>query len=65
MTLSSIFNGLGDIFQWTFTFLQNDMGLTAMMNSAILIGGFVGFFIWMRKQMKYNAEAESNADQLK
>ncbi len=65
MTLLEFFNGLGAIFQWTFQWLQNDFFLTWLMNYGAIVLGFVGFAIWMRLQAKYNAEAESNPDQLK
>lgn len=65
MTLSDFFWGIGDILQWTFQFLQNDFFLTGFMNNALLLLGFVGFFIWMVKQRKFNAEAESNPNQRK
>lgn len=65
MTLDSIFRGIGDIFQWTFNFLQADLGLTAFMNTGIILLGFVGLFYWLNWQRKFNADAENNSDQLK
>ncbi len=34
-------------------------------NYAFIVLGFIGFFIWLRYQAKYNAEAEANPDQIK
>ena len=34
-------------------------------NYSCIVLGFVGLFIWLNKQRKYNEEAESNPNQLK
>lgn len=60
MTLDAFFRGLGDIFQWTFNFLQNDMPLTWMMNNGVIVLGFVGLFYWLNWQRKFNAQAEND-----
>lgn len=65
MTFSDFFYALGDIFQWTFNFLQNDFWLVGFMNYGLLTLGFIGFFIWMFKQKKYNDAAKSNPNQIK
>jgi hypothetical protein len=65
MTLSGLFNTLGDIFQWTFNFLQNDFWLTWLMNNGVIVLGFIGLFYWLNWQRKFNAQAENNPDQLK
>ena len=65
MTLTAFFNGLGDIFQWTFGFLQNDFWLTSVMNSGVIILGFVGLFYWLNHQRKFNQQAENDPNQLK
>ena len=62
MTLTEFFFGLGDLFQWTFQifeFIGNSL------NNAIIIFGFIGFFYWMNKQRKFNADAEKNPEQIK
>jgi hypothetical protein len=56
---------------WSFGDLC-DAGISAvydnvgnMMNYAVIVLGFIGLFIWLAKQAKFNKEAEGNADQLK
>jgi len=65
MTLSAFFHGIGDFLLWTFNLLQNDLPLTYMMNTGIVLLGFFGLFYWLIKQKKFNEAAEANADQLK
>lgn len=65
MTLYNFFSALGDIFQTTFLLLEADMGITAMMNTGIVILGFVGMFYWLNWQRKFNEQAKNNPDQLK
>lgn len=65
MTLSDLFWGLGDIFQWTFQILDGDKPFTWFMNLAILIGGFVGLFYWLRLQYKFNQEAQNEPNRMK
>lgn len=65
MTLTGFFNTLGDIFQWTFNFLQNDHMLTTIMNKGVLLLGFVGLLYWLNYQRKSNVQAENNPNQLK
>lgn len=65
MSSTEVFNKIGDLFQWTFQFLQNDLPLTAFMNTGILLLGFVGLFFWLNKQRKFNQQATNNPDQLK
>lgn len=62
MTLDSLFRGIGDLLGATFTLLQDDMGLTAMFNTGVILLGFVGLFYWLNWQRKFNAEAENNPD---
>lgn len=64
MTLKAIFTGLGDFMQWTFNLLEADM-VGNKLNYLLLTLGFVGFLYWMRVQSKFNAEAESNPNQIK
>jgi hypothetical protein len=62
MTLLEFFNGLGDIFLWTFQMFEM---IGNSFNYTLIVLGFVGLFIWLNKQRKYNQEAENNPDQLK
>jgi len=65
MTLDGVFRGIGDFMQWTFNLLENDMPITWVMNTGVVILGFVGLFYWLNWQKKYNAQAEANPDQRK
>ena len=65
MTLDGLWRTIGDILQWTFNFLQDDFFLTWTMNTGVVLLGFFGLFYWLRWQMKFNAQAENNPDQLK
>jgi len=62
MTLSEIFNGIGDIFLWTFQMFEM---IGNKFNYALIVVGFIGLFIWLNKQRKFNAAAENDPDQLK
>ena len=65
MTLDGFFRGLGDVFQWTFNILENDMPTTFLVNTGAVLLGFVGLFYWLNLQRKFNAQAENDPDQLK
>ena len=65
MTLLEFWTALGDIFLWTFNFLQNDFWLTSFMNYGCILLGFGGLIFWLNKQRVFNAEAENNPDQRK
>ncbi|MDG1742668.1 MAG: hypothetical protein P8H43_08825 [Crocinitomicaceae bacterium] len=65
MTLDGFFRGLGDVFQWTFNILENDMPTTFLVNTGAVLLGFVGLFYWLNLQRKFNAQAEKDPDQLK
>ena len=65
MTLNGLWRGIGDFLQWTFNLLQNDMPITWIMNTGIVILGFVGMFYWLNWQRKFNEQAENNPNQLK
>ncbi len=64
MTLSGIFYGIADFMQMTFRLLEADM-IGNIFNYSVIVLGFVGLFIWLNMQKKYNAAAESNPDQIK
>ena len=36
-----------------------------MVNTSLVVLGFLGFFVWMRKQIKFNNAAKNNPNQLK
>ena len=65
MTLNEIWYLIGDIFEWTFQWLQNDFWLTSFMNTGILVLGFIGLIFWLNTQRKFNEEAKRNPDQRK
>lgn len=66
MTLRDFFWGLGDFVQeYMLVFLQNDFPITWFMNTALVVLGFVGLFIWLNMQRKYNAQAEADSNQRK
>lgn len=65
MTLDTLWRTIGDIFQWTFNFLQDDFFLTWVMNTGVVLLGFVGLFYWLNWQRKFNAQAENDPNQLK
>jgi hypothetical protein len=65
MTLDGFFRGLGDVLQWTFNILENDMPTTFLLNTGAVLLGFVGLFYWLNLQRKFNAQAEKDPDQLK
>lgn len=64
MTFSDFFYGLGDLLTWMLQALQADM-IGNLFNNALLILGFIGFFIWMNKQRKFNNAAKNDPNQLK
>lgn len=65
MSSTDFFWGLGDIFQVVLSPLDADWGITSIMNTGILLLGFVGLGIWLNKQRKFNADAEANPNQRK
>jgi len=58
MTSTDIFNGIGNFFQWTFTFME---GLGNGPNVIFWIIIFSLLFVWLRMQAKFNKEAEKNS----
>ena len=63
MTSTEIFVSIGDFILWTTELLFHNVG--NLFNDAMIILGFVGLFIWLRLQHRYNKEAENNPNQLK
>ena len=58
MTLNGIFRGIGDFMQWVFQVLENDFGLTSIMNIMVIVLGFVGLGYWLNCQRKMTAKAK-------
>lgn len=54
---------LRDFFVWLFENLVEPVG--NIINYTWIVLGFVGLFVWLKYQAKYNAEAEANPDQIK
>ena len=65
MTLDGFFRGLGDVLQWTFNILENDMPTTFLVNTGAVLLGLVGLFYWLNLQRKFNAQAEKDPNKLK
>ena len=66
MTLNGFFRGLGDLFQWCFSHtLDADIGLTFLLNTGIVLLGFVGLFYWLNWQRKFNEQAKNDPNQIK
>lgn len=65
MSSTDIFWGIGDLFAAILTPLDADWGITSIMNTSLLLLGFVGMFYWLNWQMKFNKAAEADKDQLK
>ena len=62
MNLNDILVPVEDLLTWTFQIFEV---IGNSFNYAVIILGFVGLFIWLRMQMKYNKEAEGNPSQIK
>lgn len=65
MSSTEIFWGIGDFLTAVLTPLDADWGLTSIMNTGIVLLGFVGLFYWLTRQKKFNDQAASNPDQRK
>lgn len=62
MTLYDFFNGLGDLFLWTFQIFEI---IGNKLNYAIIALGFIGLFYWLNRQRVFNEQAKNNPDQRK
>lgn len=49
---------LGDVFSWLFENTLEPLG--NIPNNLFIVLGFVGMFIWLNMQKKFNAEAKAN-----
>ena len=65
MSSSDFFWGLGDLLETVLMPLDADWGITSIMNTGILLLGFVGLGFWLNQQRKFNAEAEADPNQRK
>jgi len=66
MTLYDFFWNLGDN---TATFLgavyDEDLEITFVVNTLVVLLGFFALFYWLRYQLKFNKEARENSRQIK
>lgn len=62
MSSTDFFYKLDDLFQ-CFFYLYDNVG--NILNYSFLALGFVGFFMWMNFQRKFNQKAENNPNQIK
>lgn len=63
MTYTEFVEDLGDGLLWTTEILFESVG--NVFNYAVIVLGFVGLFIWLRLQAKYNKEAANDPNKLK
>jgi hypothetical protein len=56
MNLQSILNPIADALQWSFKHILEPM--THWFNIVCILGGFVGLFIWLRMQKRFNEKAK-------
>jgi hypothetical protein len=59
MNWTSIFNGIGNFFEWTFKFMKHP-GDGFAVNLFFWIIIVVLYFTWLIMQAKYNKEAKAN-----
>ncbi|MFT5777133.1 MAG: hypothetical protein ACI837_000064 [Crocinitomicaceae bacterium] len=62
MSSYDFFWGLGDIFQWVLSPLDS---IGNIFNYTLIVVGFIGMFIWLNKQHKFNKAAEATPGKLK
>lgn len=63
MTYTELVVALGDGLLWTTEILFETVG--NIFNYAVIVLGFVGLFIWLRLQAKYNRQAANDPNKLK
>lgn len=56
--MREFFYVFGDFFMWLFENTLEPLG--NIPNNAAILLGFVGLFIWLRMQGRFNAEAKAN-----
>ena len=63
MTYTELVNATGDGLLWTTSALFENIG--NVFNFAVIVLGFVGLFIWLRLQAKYNREADADPTKIR
>jgi len=63
MTYTELVESLGDGLLWTTEILFEVVG--NVFNYAVIVLGFIGLFIWLRLQAKYNKEAANDPTKFK
>ena len=63
MTYTELVEATGDGLLWTTSALFENIG--NIFNYGVIVLGFVGLFIWLRLQAKYNKEAANDPTQIK
>ncbi|PWH85564.1 hypothetical protein [Brumimicrobium oceani] len=63
MTYTELVEEFGDLLLWTTELLFETVG--NVFNYAVIVLGFVGLFIWLRLQAKYNREAANDPTKFK
>ena len=63
MTYTDFVYAIGDGILWTTDILFENVG--NIFNYSAVVLGFVGLFIWLRLQAKYNREAANDPKQIK
>ncbi|RFC54241.1 hypothetical protein [Brumimicrobium aurantiacum] len=63
MTYNEIVNQIGDGLLWTTEILFEVVG--NVFNYSVIVLGFIGLFIWLRLQAKYNNEAKNDPSKIK
>ena len=63
MSSTEILVAIGDFILWTTQIVYENIG--NLFNDAMIVLGFIGLFIWLRLQHKYNQEAQNNPNQIK
>lgn len=63
MTYSELVEATGEGLLWTTELLFENVG--NVFNYAVIVLGFVGLFIWLRLQAKYNKEADADPTKIR
>jgi len=63
MTYTEAVTELGHGLLWTTNLLFEVVG--NVFNYSVIVLGFIGLFIWLRLQAKYNAEAKNDPSKIK
>lgn len=68
MKSADVFHAIGDFLTWTFGIFEAKLfgiSIPELFYSGVILTGFFGLFYWLNLQRKFNAEAESNPNQIK